>query len=161
MVEFDRRKNDGLRKVMQELGAFIEESGIVFVAFNVKCLPWRRAKLLPKFSAIPPTRMTDLTCRLKNPCQHGIVVVLPCVPAITIGCRVRRKRSNRISGMDRKVSAHPEHIPAQDCRAKIALPTITRSGRGFRLVSENGWEIGMEIEARKSDMGGYAAASEP
>src|SRR5438445_13603305 len=43
----------------------------------------------------------------------------------------------------------------------MALPTITMSGRGFMLASEYGFKIGMAIEARKSDIGGYAAASEP
>src|SRR5260370_32463337 len=43
----------------------------------------------------------------------------------------------------------------------MGLHPTTMAGRGRRLDSEYGCKIGIFREARKSDIGGYAAASEP
>ncbi len=44
---------------------------------------------------------------------------------------------------------------------EIALPTITRSGRGSRFFSAYGSITGIPSVSSRSDIGGYAAASEP
>src|SRR6185312_6592896 len=66
-----------------------------------------------------------------------------------------------MSGMERSRMRSSSTYSSSGLPREIALPTMTMSGRGFRLASEYGCKIGMEIDARKSDIGGYAAASEP
>ena len=44
---------------------------------------------------------------------------------------------------------------------EMALPTTTTSGRGTRFLAANGCERGIPSLYRNSDIGGYAAASEP
>ena len=146
-------------KVVQKL-VFLSKKAVSYSSSSImKCPGLLKAKLPPKFSAIPPTRKDEaLSRRLKNPGQHGScrrLAMFP--PRRSAGESVKRGR--RISGMERKKSAHPERIPAQDCRA-IALPTITMSGRGFRLASEYGCMIDMPMDAAVGHRG-MSPISEP
>jgi hypothetical protein len=48
VIELDGRKNDGLREIVQELGAFIKECCVVFVAFNNEVLTLAKRKAAAK-----------------------------------------------------------------------------------------------------------------
>ena len=68
MIELDRRQNDGVRKIVQELRAFVEESSIVFVAFQDEILPAAQLKAAAEIlrdSADQERRLSS--CDFENP----------------------------------------------------------------------------------------------
>jgi len=64
--------------------------------------------------------------------------------------RQRRKRNSLV-----------QHMLELSIPREIAFPTTTRSGRGERFAAANGCATGIPSDARKFDIGGYAALSEP
>ena len=54
-----------------------------------------------------------------------------------------------------------EHVLQFDIAARDRIAHDHQIGRGCRLASLKGCDDGMPSDARKSDIGGYAALSEP
>src|SRR5207253_2137643 len=128
----------------------------------MKCFPFFTAKLEPKFSAIPPMRNEgSIPADWNIQASIEVVVVLPCVPATTRDSRVRRKSSCKTCGNERNGMRSSRTDSSSGLPREIALPTTTTSGRDERFDSEYGCMTLMPSLSKKSDMGGYAAASEP
>gem|GEM_PF-6820011 len=90
-----------------------------------------------------------------------VVVVLPWVPQTMRRSRLARNSSwmraaMEVMGMRASSTNSSSGLPRE-----MALPTTTRSGRGSRLVALKGSMMGMPSSRSWSDMGGYAAVSEP
>jgi len=90
-----------------------------------------------------------------------VVVVLPCVPAKTSDSRVLRKFSCKTWGNDRNGMRSSSTYSSSTFPRDIAFPTTTTSGRGDKFASEYGCMTLIPSWARKSDIGGYAAISDP
>jgi len=100
VVVLDGGQNYAPRPVVQELRALVEERGLVLVPLDDEILPPPEPKDRSKFFSTPPTRNdgsrpADVSVHAMSPA----VVVLPCVPATTIGCRPSRNSLPIACGM--------------------------------------------------------------
>src|SRR5437867_4207719 len=90
-----------------------------------------------------------------------VVFVLPCVPATTTTSLPTKNSSCNNCGNEQNGMRWSSTCSSSTLPREIALPTTTRPGLGLRFSAENGCETGMLSDCKKSDIGGYAAASEP
>ena len=105
VIELDVVDHGNIGQVLQKLGGLVEERAVVLVAFDheVAALPragsWTRR--WPKFRAMPPTSTLGSSppCVSSHPVSD-VVVVLPCVPAMTIERAPHRKWSRTASGSE-------------------------------------------------------------
>src|SRR5260370_9167226 len=71
VIELDRGKNDRLGKIVKELWSFIEESGVVLVAFQDEVLSLPQSKAAAKiFRNAAHQKRRIFAGRLKNPGKH-------------------------------------------------------------------------------------------
>src|SRR6185312_12802247 len=67
MVKFNRGQDDGLRKIVQKLWAFIKKSGVVLIAFNNEMLSLAQGKAAAKIFCNPADKKRRvLSGSLKN-----------------------------------------------------------------------------------------------
>ena len=103
MVELDVVDDGDVGQILQELRGLVEEGAVVFVAFDDELAAAADpvAAVSPKFSAMPPmsTLGSAPPCVSSQPVSD-VVVVLPCVPAMTIERAPQRKCSRIASGSE-------------------------------------------------------------
>ena len=105
VIELDVVDDRDVRQILQELGGLVEEGAVVLVAFDDKVATAApsdsSSRARRRFRAMPPTRMLGSApaCVSSHPAS-AVVVVFPCVPAITIERAPHRKCSRIASGSE-------------------------------------------------------------
>ena len=96
VVEFDAGENSAARAVVEELWPLVEEGRVVFIPLHYE------EGATPKFIVGPEVARNTAICLAwsdpadsRTQAMSDVVVVLPCVPATTIGWRSPRKNSAR------------------------------------------------------------------
>jgi len=105
----------------------------------MKFFPEPTAKLLPKFSAIPPMRNDGFRPAEWNiHASIEVVVVLPCVPATASTSLLCRNSWCRIWGSEQNGMRSSRTCSNSTLPRDTTFPTTTRSGRGSRFEGEKG-----------------------
>ncbi len=93
-----------------------------------KSRPDPSRKLPSKFAAIPPiSTVGSMPPAVSSHPARAVVVVLPCVPAMTMDRACHRKCSRMASGSERYRSLRSRTSSSSGFPREIALPTITMS----------------------------------
>ena len=132
VVELDVVDHRDVGQVLQELRRLVEERAVVFVAFDDEVAPAARGDSSSR------ARRSCARCRRRARSDRGrprsaasrssdVVVVLPCVPAMTIERAPQRKCSRMASGSEQYRILRSSTSSSSGLPREIALPTTTRS----------------------------------
>src|SRR5260370_25755291 len=137
VVEFDRSKNQGIRKVVQKLWTLIEECGVILVAFENKVLAFAQPKTPAEiFRDTTDEERRPKASGLEDPSQH----------------RSRSRLAMR-SGYDENLFADQELI-VQNLRQRAERNALVKHALQFDIAARkrvpHDHEIGTRIEVRLS-----------
>ncbi len=132
VVELDVVDDGDVRQVLQELRRLVEERAVVLVALDheVAPLPHPVARRRARRSCARCRRRARSDRRRRAVSSHpvsDVVVVLPCVPAMTIERAPQRKCSRIASGSEQYRILRSSTSSSSGLPREMALPTTTRS----------------------------------